>query len=411
MRIAKCIGLASAVLSAWFGLLPCAYSFQADCEQKIQDAQGYFNTKRYPEALNALRAIAGNCPEGIREKARELRERIEAGQRCGSLADDILRSEKSGHDVVCNKLANFESNNCSDPRIKQLKSRIGGCLPSEEERICRDGQSALDAGNIKEARQSAETLKTKYPASPCVNKIISQIRQLEEDEICRDGQRALDAGNIRGARQSAETLKTKYPASPCVNELLVQISQLGKEPKAEKQSEAKGQRTDEGKTGEGTLDPYQDLYSKAKRYFEGKEYYRARRSAAAALGYKPGDGQAKLLISQIEQRITSEKAAVSQAISLFYNGKHEESCRLLKSLTSSKDASRQAVALSRFYLGANYSTLFLLGGRKDTNLRDEAVTHFRQSVSIHPGFDPPKEGISERVYQLFIEATKPGKTP
>lgn len=416
MRFATLVGIAFLGFPFCFIQPSYACAMQSSCEQQLRDALGHYNNKRYVQALRVLDAMSG-CSDSLRFQAEDLRVRIAAGQKCGNFADEILRSEKYGHDYVCRMLVDFEASNCSDPRIDQLKYRIGPCnlMPPEADQLHEEILLAVENKNLREARRKYQILLSKYPSYPGIVGLLNEIHELAAEIQTKigskesaaspqnEGQREVLISNPPNAIEKGKTTDGKNDAASAAwnDAVVVPIDRQKPVESAPNVSHYQGSNTNS----------HWDYYSAALRYFEKKEYFRARSSAQEAMRYKSEDGQTRSLLAQIEEKIKSERLQISKAIDLFYGGQHDECYRLLTNLIASKEISPQGAALCEFYLGANYSTLFFLGGGKDEHLRDRAMVYFRQAVSTDPGFHPPEQSISQRILQLFAEAAKLQKTP
>jgi TolA-binding protein len=434
MYLTRHAGIAFLFVFICLSLSPDAQSYQLKCEQQLEKATGYFNNHFYKlakDTLDVLKTIT-NCPEQIRVKAMELEKNIQAAQICSSLADRVVRIGIARPDPFCKALTDFESVKCSpDSRVKQLKASFkasfGECpvASPEEDGLYNEAVKALGNNNLDLANQYLNTLISKYPSYQKIDSLRNQIRQKETEEADRLYNEALEAlkqDDLRLAKQHLNTLISKYPSYPKIGSLQSQIREKEEADKLYSKAQAALERNkldlakqylneliskypSYPKIGslqrqinerEGQPPPPPKI-SEAKAYFKNKEYYRA----LDVLRYQSKNEEALSLIGQIEQSIEKERSAIHKAILPFYEGRYEESYRLLDEL---KDLSRQASALIEFYLGANDSTRFFLDGEKNATLKDSAYTHFYNTIELLPNFSPPQESISKRVLQQFKEA-------
>jgi hypothetical protein len=386
MNLMKYQGMAITFLVTCLGLVSNAYPEQSNCDKNYQDAVGHYNNKRYDDAMNALNA-SGGCPDSIRSKAEDLKSRIKAAIQCGALADNALRQERSSHSFVCAALAKFEGTCLPDSRIERLKARIGPCnlAPPEADQLYNDAQAALNQENQKLAKQKLRELSDKYPSYPDAGALREQIIEADEKnkpKAIPSPVKTVENGDHQGG-MGTKGPRTASTTSPPV---IAPPPELPDQPKP--------------------VDSYWNYYSAAEHYFKNNELYRARDSALEALRRKSSDEQTRSLLQEINKCIEAERKELRQAILYFHNGQYDESYRLLSARIATEKISPQAAAISEFYLGANDSTRFILGGGGNMNLHNAALEHFRNSVKKYQGFNPPKENISERVLQLFVEATQ-----
>jgi tetratricopeptide (TPR) repeat protein len=329
----------------------------ADDAQTLRNAQGAFNNNNFVLARQLAERIR-DVPGSIGEEAKSLIKAI----------DDINDNNKK----------------LTSARISIQKGKF-----TEACDLLRQIQTSIDANKaLRERYPDLNTLKTQAGGCP----VTPAPEQADPAKADYDkAVRLREQGKLQDALLTFLRIQKSRPGYKDVDDQVSEIKQELSDSQKKNQDER-----------------FADLSKKANQFLRDGDLRAAARQLSLAEAIRPADSSLAMLRQQIEGALKSEENELVEAITAFYGGRYEQAQKALDGFLGRRHPAPM-IALARFYTGAAWGSQFFLSGGTDQSMKNTAMQMFQQTLKDDPSYSPRWDAVSQKIKDLYSEATGKSK--
>jgi len=347
---------------------------QSNEDQVFEQAVQAYNHNDFTDTLKSFETITG----AHAEEAKQYANKIKAYREAMTLGESVLNRTPDELDLRSldyaiekfEEVFSIKSDGPRDPKgkiekAKTLKAPLeqqGSTSEAWEREFCQKAVEAASAHRYKEAALYSCPVANDSPGFLCGGD--------EAVHLCQQMRELAESPAVEKSGSSLQAAIAAYESNNFdrANKLL--------------------QAVDESHQGEARqylqrIASYQFFMKQAQESLRSLKYDQARANYQEAARIKadgPGEPNAQAILMDLEQ-----------GISAFYSGNYDDADLCLAAYAQE---SNQRPGLTHFYLGASKLSRFLLGGKQDRSLGEEALSEFR--IAKQQGFEATKQEVSPK---------------